>query len=100
MTVDMIIEQTEGIVNLGITTKEFPDEYCILLGKSMYVNVDAALLWLRLLYKYLTKEFYTTRIQAEYCIFYTQYDSSELGLVISVHVEDVFMVGSKETLEI
>ena len=38
---------------LIIISKEFLREYCILLGKSMYDNVDTALLWIRLLDKYL-----------------------------------------------
>ena len=56
MEVEMCIEWPEGIVDLGIITKEFLEEYCILIGKLMYGNVDAALLWLRLLVKYLVNE--------------------------------------------
>ena len=56
MEVDMYIEWPEGIVDLGIITKEFLEEYCISLGKFMYENIDAALLWLRLLAKYLVKK--------------------------------------------
>ena len=51
--VDMYIEWTEGIVYLRIISEEFLIEYCILLGNSMYGNVYAALLWLRLLAGYL-----------------------------------------------
>ena len=54
--VEMFIEWFEGIVDLGIISKEFLEEYCILLEKSMYGNVEAALLWLRLLDKYLVNE--------------------------------------------
>ena len=42
--VEIFIEYPEGIVDLGIITKEFIEEYFILLGKSMYGNVDADLL--------------------------------------------------------
>ena len=51
----MFIEWPERISDLGIITMEFLEEYCILLEKSMYGNVDAALLWLRLLAEYLVK---------------------------------------------
>ena len=51
--VDMYIEWPEGILYLGIITKEFLEEYCILLGNLMYGNVDAAILWIRLLANYL-----------------------------------------------
>ena len=56
MEVDMYIEWPEGIVDLGIITKYFLEEYCISLGDFMYGNIDAALLWLRLLAKYLVKK--------------------------------------------
>ena len=56
MEVNMYIEWPEGIVDLGITSEEFLREYCILLGKLMYGNVHAALLWLRLLEKYLVNK--------------------------------------------
>ena len=53
MEIEMYIKWPEDIVDLGIISEEFLREYCILLGKSMYVNVDAELLWLRLLANYL-----------------------------------------------
>ena len=56
MQIEIFIKQTEDIVDLGITTKEFLDEYYTKLGKLMYGNVDAALLWLILLAKYLMNE--------------------------------------------
>ena len=56
MPVEIFIKWPEGIVELGIIMKVFLEEHCILLGKLMYRNVDAALLWLRLLDKYLIDE--------------------------------------------
>ena len=61
----MYIEWHEGIVDLVIIRVEFPREYCILQGKSMYGNVDAALLWLRLLAKYLVNECNLKRTKAD-----------------------------------
>ena len=55
MPVDMFIEWPEGIVDLVITAKAFLEEYCILLGKLVYGNLDAVLLWLILISKYLIK---------------------------------------------
>ena len=57
MEVEMFIEWHEVIVDLGITTKEFMEEYCILIGNSMYGNVDAVILWLIMLAKYLINSF-------------------------------------------
>ena len=44
MEFNMYIKWPEGIVDLGIISKEFLRKYCILLGKLMYRNFDAALL--------------------------------------------------------
>ena len=52
----MIVECPEVIVDLGTTMKGFLEEYYILLRKSMYGNVDAYLLWLRILAKYIINE--------------------------------------------
>ena len=50
-------------MDFGIITKEFLEKYSILLVNSMYGNLDTALLWLRLLAKYVIKESEITRIQ-------------------------------------
>ena len=60
-------------------------------------NVDADLLWLRLLAKYLMNECNMTISKAHSCIFYNNVDDGKLELVISVHVDDVFMAGRPET---
>ena len=65
MEFNMYIKWPEGIVDSVIISKEFPREYCILLVKSMYVNVYTALLWLRLLAKYLVDKFNLKRSKAD-----------------------------------
>ena len=62
---EMYIEWSEGIAGLGIISEDFLREYCILLGKLMYVNVDAALLWLRVLAEYLVNEYNIKMIKAD-----------------------------------
>ena len=57
----MFIKLPEGIMDLGITKKEYLEVYCILLDKSMYGNFDSVLLWLRPLHKYLVNECYLKR---------------------------------------
>ena len=78
MEVQMYIEWLEGITDLGIITKEFLEEYCILLGKLMYGNVDAAILWLRLLDKYLVNKCNLKSREAESCIFFRKYEKGNL----------------------
>ena len=86
-------------MDLGITTKEFMEEYCILLGNSMYGYVDAAILWIRLLAKYLVNECNIEKRKEDTCIFFGKYKKGKLELVMSVHVDKVFMAGKPETLK-
>ena len=65
----------------------------------MYGNVDAALLWLIILDKYLIKECNMTRIQAEYLILYNKDDGGKLDVVMSINVDCILMTGRLETLE-
>ena len=53
MQVEMFIEWPEVIVEICIIIKDFLEEYCNLIEKVLCDNVDAALLWLILLAKYL-----------------------------------------------
>ena len=98
----MYIEWPESILDLGIISKEFLREYCILLGKLMYGNVDAVILWLILLAKYLVKknECNLRMSKAESCILFRKYEKNNLELVMSVHVDDIFMAGKTETLKV
>ena len=52
-----------------------------------------------LLAKYLIRKCNTTRSQSNSCIFYKKEEGGKLELVISVHVDDVFMSGRTKTLE-
>ena len=65
----------------------------------MYGNVDANLLWLSILDKYIIKKFDMTRIHSDSCIFYKKDEKGKLELVMSVHVYDVFMAVKPYTLE-
>ena len=96
----MYIEWPEGILDLGIISKEFLREYCILLGKLMYGNVDSAILWLILLAKYLVNECNLRMSKAESCILFRKYEKNNLKLVMSVHVDDVSMAVNPEVLNI
>ena len=96
--VDMYIKWPEGIVDLGIITREFLEKYCISLGKSVHENVETALLWLRLLSKYLVNKCNLERIKADSCIFFMKNNREKSEPVMSVHVDSVFMAGKTEAL--
>ena len=65
----------------------------------MYGNLDAALLWLKMIAKYLINECKLKIIKSNSFIFYHKYDDGELELMMSVHVDDVFVSGKWDTLE-
>ena len=93
MEVNIYIEWPKGIVYLGKIIEEFMEEYFILLGKSMYGNFDVSLLWLRLLEKYLFNKCNLKRSKSDSCIFFRKYENWKLELVMSVHVDNIFMTG-------
>ena len=82
-----------------IISKEFLREYCILLGKSMYDNVDTALLWIRLLDKYLVNGCNLKSSKADLFIFFRKDSKRREEIVMSEHVDDVFMAGKPETIK-
>ena len=65
----------------------------------MYGNMDAALFWLKLLFKYWIKEFDMKRIQSDSWIFYKKYYEGKLDLLMFVRLDDVFMAGKPEPFE-
>ena len=64
----------------------------------MYRNVDAELLWLRLLDKYLVNKYDLKRSKSDLYIYIWKYEKGKLELVMSVHVDDVFMADKLETV--
>ena len=75
------------------------EEYFILLGNLMYGNLDAALLWLKMIAKYLINECKLKIIKSNSFIFYHKYDDGELELMMSVHLDYVFRAAKPETLK-
>ena len=65
----------------------------------MYRNVEAALLWLIPIAKYLTNKCNLKRSKAEPFIFYKKDDNGKLILMMSLHLDDVFMSWKSDTLE-
>ena len=64
----------------------------------MYGNVDAGILCLILLDNYLVNKCIIKRIKADSCIFFKKYDKGKLELIMSVHLDDVFMDSKPGTL--
>ena len=78
MEFEMYIEWTESILDLGIITKEFLEEYFILPRKLMSWNFYAALLWLILLVEYSVNGFNLKRSKINYCISFNKDEKGKL----------------------
>ena len=65
----------------------------------MYGNFDAALLGLCLLDKYLVNKYNLRTIKADSCILFRKYEKWNLELMMSVHVDNIFMAGKLETFK-
>ena len=61
--------------------------------------MNAYLLWLRLMDKYLINKYNMKITKAYSFIFYNKDDDGKLELVMSVHVDYFFMAGRPDTLE-
>ena len=72
----------------------------MILGKSMYGNFNAALLWIRLLAKYLVNECNLKRSKADLCIFFCADEIGKLELMMFVHMDGVFIDRNMETLKV
>ena len=66
----------------------------------MYGNIESELLWLRLLAKYLVNECNLNRSKADSCIFFRKDEKGKLELLMSAHMDDVFVAGKAETLKV
>ena len=63
------IEWPKGVQGFGFESPNVMKDYCIQLGKAMYRNVPAALLWFNKLVKCL-KAVGLTQSKVDPCIFY------------------------------
>ena len=66
----------------------------------MYVNIDAALLWIIMLAEYLVNSCNLTRSKGESYFLFRKYQKGKLEIVMSVHGDDVFMDSKPEKLKV
>ena len=83
-------------MDLVITTKQFLEEYCILIRKFINGYFYAVLLWLRLLAKCLVTECNLKIRKTDSCILFSKDTKGKLELMMPVHVDDLFMAGKLE----
>jgi len=94
----MYIEPHPALVACGFMTEEQRKTLAILLKKSMYGNVDAAIKFFKLLAEQM-KNMKMKQSLADPCVFYKLDANDELELMVSVTVDDCAVTGLPTNIE-
>ena len=92
------LEWPEGMVDLGFITEDERREYCIKLKRSMYGNVDAALLWQKDFTKTVTEDMKFDLIQSKVdpCLYFKKDENGVVILMVIVYVDDTIVTGKAQ----
>ena len=98
---EMYIEPHPAMVVCGFMTEEERKRSAILLLKSMYGNVDAAIKFFKELVKHITdkKDMNMKQSLADPCVFYRLDETEKLDLLVTVTVDDCAITGLEEHIE-
>jgi hypothetical protein len=93
------LEFPDGLLQLGFITEEEARTHCIEQLKSMYGNVDAALIFFETYRKYMEEIIGMIQSQVDPCVFYKRDKSGETILIAVTHVDDTLLCGTKSAIE-
>ena len=96
---EMFIEPHPAMVECGFLTEAQRKVLGILLKKSMYGNVDAAIKFFKLLSKWMVESMGMKQSQADPCVFYKLDEKDELMLMVSVTVDDCAVTGLESDID-
>jgi hypothetical protein len=94
----MYLKWPDGMVELGFLSKDDFETTCIDLQKSMYGNVDAALLWQETVQKFFVNEVGLTQSAVDPCIYFQHVDGT-LTLIVVVYVDDMLLLGLQSKID-
>jgi hypothetical protein len=95
----MYIEIPEAMVKLGFVTEQERKDFAIELGKSMYGNVDAALLFFRTFKSIVVGKLGLKQSLTDPCVFYGVNAKGVLDIIVSTHVDDSAVGGRKTRVQ-
>ena len=95
----MYIEPHPAMVTCGSITEEQRKRLAILLLKSMYGNVDAAVKFFKLLSRWMVDNMKMKQSLADPCVFYKLDANDKLELLVSVTVDDCAVTGLPKNIE-
>ena len=94
-----VIDWPDGIFKLGFIDEKDIDENCILLLKSMYGNVDAAIRFFRTYRRHLLEKMKLEQSQADPCVFFKKNAKGMTVLIAITHVDDTLLIGTREAVD-
>ena len=93
------LEFPDGLLELGFVTQEESKTHCIEQLKSMYGNVDAALIFFETYKKYMEEIIGMIQSQVDPCVFYKRNDEGDTILIAVTHVDDTLLCGTIKAIE-
>ena len=97
---DVYIEWPEGLIEMGFTTKEIKEEYCINLGNAMYGTVQGPRSFFLTFSKILrSPPLNMQQSQQDPCLWYRKDLEGNIILIVVVYVDDYLVCGKREVIE-
>ena len=93
------LEFPDGLLELGFVTQEESKTHCIEQLKSMYGNVDAALIFFETYKAYMEEVIGMSQSRVDPCVFYKRNDDGETILIAVTHVDDTLLCGTKKAID-
>jgi hypothetical protein len=95
----LFMEFPDGLEEIGIIEKHERETHCAELLKSIYGNVDAALIFFRTYKKHLTEKMGLEQSVVDPCVFYKRDEEGRTILVAITHVDDTMLTGTRKAIE-
>ena len=92
------MEWLPGMVELGQIDHEEMKSNCLQLNKNIYGMVDAVLIFYKAYSVQLMKSMGMTQSKADACMFTRQDETGKTILIMSSHVDDIFVAGTPDAI--
>ncbi|KAG7374765.1 reverse transcriptase RNA-dependent DNA polymerase [Nitzschia inconspicua] len=94
----LFMEFPDGMEDVGLIKEEERKTHCVKLLKSMYGNVDAALIF-KTYKKHLTEKMNLEQSVVDPCVFYKRDEKGRTILVAITHVDDTLLTGTRKAID-
>ncbi|KAG7353674.1 reverse transcriptase RNA-dependent DNA polymerase [Nitzschia inconspicua] len=95
----LFMEFPDGMEDVGLINADERKTHCVELLKSMYGNVDAALIFFKTYKKHLTEKMNMEQSVVDPCVFYKRDEKGRTILVAITHVDDTLLTGTRKAID-